>query len=232
MRRTYKAVDVAASDKGFGIALDGKALKTPAGKPIVVPTRALAEAIAAEWGKQGDRMRFDAVPLTRVACAGLDRVAARRAELRRELVAYGETELVCHRADRPPDLVARQHAAWQPLVDWLAHRFDAPLATTQGVIARPQPPASLSALARAVEGYDDWRLAALAVAVGAAGSLAIGLALIEGRLDPTRAFEAAELDTIYQIEAWGDDPETARRRAEIRADLEIAARFVALAKTV
>ena len=229
MRRTYKEVDVAALDKGFEITLDGKALKTPAGTPIVVPTRALAEAIAAEWVKQGDPLQFDAVPLTRIASAALERVSARRAALHRELAAYGETELVCHRADRPPDLVARQHAAWQPLVDWLAHRFDAPLATTQGVIARPQPPASLSALARAIEGYDDWRLAALSVAVGAAGSLAIGLALIEGRLDPAQAFEAAELDATYQTESWGDDPEASRRRAEVRADLEVAARFVALA---
>lgn len=231
MRRAYNEVRVAAADGGFGISLDGKTLKTPAGTPIVVPTRALAAAIAAEWANQGDRLRFDAVPLTRIASAALDRVSARRAELRSELVAYGETELVCHRAERPPDLVARQHAAWQPLIDWLAGRFDARLKTTQGVIARAQPRASLAALAHALEGYDDWRLAALSVAVGAAGSLAIGLALIEGRLDPGQAFEAAELDASYRIEAWGEDPEAVRRRAEIRADLETAAQFVALTKT-
>jgi chaperone required for assembly of F1-ATPase len=228
VRRGYSEVRVAATDDGFGVKLDDKALKTPAGTPIVVPTRALAAAIAEEWSNQGDRLRLDALPLTRIASTALDRVSARRAELRRELAAYGETELVCHHAERPPELVARQRAAWQPLVDWLADRFDARLETTQGILAREQPRASIAALARALESYDDWRLAALSVAVGAAGSLAIGLALIEKRLDPRQAFEAAELDASYQIEAWGEYHEATRRRAEIRADLESAARFIAL----
>lgn len=229
MRRGYGDVHVAAVGNGFGVKLNGKALRTSAGTPMVVPTRALAAAIAAEWANQGDRLRLDVLPLTRIASTALDRVAAHRAELRRELAAYGETELVCHRAERPPDLVARQRAAWQPLVDWLADRFDARLETTKGVLAREQPRASMAALARALESYDDWRLAALSLAVGAAGSLAIGLALIERRLDPRQAFEAAELDASYQMEAWGEDHEATRRRAEIRADLESAARFIALA---
>ena len=229
MRRAYSEVRVATVGTGFGVTLDDKALKTPAGTPIVVPTRALAAAIAEEWSNQGERLRLDALPLTRIAGTALDRVSARRAELRRDLAAYGETELVCHRAERPPELVARQRAAWQPLVDWLADRFDARLETTEGVLAREQPRASITALARALESYDDWRLAALSIAVGAAGSLAIGLALIEKRLDPRQAFEAAELDASYQIEAWGEDPEATRRQAEIRADLESAARFIALA---
>ncbi|HJS30688.1 MAG TPA: ATP12 family protein [Alphaproteobacteria bacterium] len=232
MRRVYNEVRVAVAGDGFAVTLDGKTLTTPAGTPIVAPTRALATAIAAEWASQSDRIRFETAPLTRIASTALDRVAARRAELRRELAAYGETELVCHRAERPPDLVARQRAAWQPLVDWLADRFDVRLVSTQGVVARAQPQASLAALARALEAYDDWRLAALSVAVGAAGSLAIGLALVESRLDPGQAFEAAELDASYQIEAWGEDRESMRRRAEVRADLESAARFIALANAV
>jgi chaperone required for assembly of F1-ATPase len=145
-----------------------------------------------------------------------------------ELVAYAETEMLCHRADSPARLVARQEAAWQPLLDWLHARFDAPLAITHGVLAHKQLPASLATLTRALERLDDFRLAALSLAATTSGSLVIGLALIDGHIDTAAAFDAAELDATYQIEEWGEDAEATARRAEVREDLETAARFVAL----
>ena len=124
--------------------------------------------------------------------------------------------------------MARQNAVWQPLLDWLALRFDAPLTVTSGIHVRPHPPASLAALRRALEQSDDWRLAGLAMTTGIAGSLVIGLALAEGRLDADGAFEAAELDASFQIERWGEDAEAMARRAEIRAELAAAGRFLGL----
>ncbi|HEX9464070.1 MAG TPA: ATP12 family protein, partial [Alphaproteobacteria bacterium] len=147
------------------------------------------------------------------------------------IVAYAETELVCHRAEHPPDLVARQHAAWQPLLDWLALRHDALHVTTAGILPKPQSAASLAALRTAVAGLGDWHLAALSIAVAASGSLVIGLALADGRLDAAGAFDAAELDATYQIEKWGEDAETTKRRAEIRADLQLAERVFVLLRS-
>jgi chaperone required for assembly of F1-ATPase len=206
-----------------------RAIVTPKGTTIAVPTAALAAAIAAEWPER-PKAKLDprTMKLTRIAASALDLVRPQRARVITELVAYAETELVCHRADSPARLVARQEAAWQPLLDWLHARFDAPLSITHSVVAHKQPPASLATLGRALERLDDFRLAALSLAATASGSLVIGLALIDGHLDAQAAFDAAELDATYQIEEWGEDHEATARRAEVREDLETAARFIAL----
>lgn len=227
-RRSYDQVTVEAAGDRFAIKLDDKPLKTPAGSPMVLPTRALAEAIATEWRGQGAKPDMARLPLTRIAATAIDRIPARRDGVVTELVGYAETELVCHRAGDPPALVERQLAIWQPLLDWLAHRYDAPLAATAGVLPRAQAASSLEALRRAVASLDHFRLAGLSVAVSVSGSLVIGLALTEGRIGPQQAFDAAELDASFQIEQWGEDAIAGQRRAALRDELETAAQFLRL----
>jgi chaperone required for assembly of F1-ATPase len=225
----------AADPDGFGLALDGKQLKTPAGAPVRVPNRAFAEALVAEWrgvvprGKV-QKIDFDKVPLTRIVGTAIDRLPAKRDAVIDEFLAYAETDLVCFRTELPRDLAKRQHAFWQPLLDWLALTYDARLETHLAVAAPAQPTASIAALRRALAARDDLWLAGLGVAVGAAGSLTIGLALAEGRLDANGALEAAELDALYQIERWGEDPVHTAKHAAIRADLVVCERFFTLAR--
>jgi chaperone required for assembly of F1-ATPase len=225
-RRAYDQVTVEPTVEGFAVRLDDKPLKTPGGRAVLVPWQGLAESIAAEWRAQGPKPDMAGLSMTRIAATALDRIPGRRAGVLDELLAYAETELVCHRAEAPAKLVARQQATWQPLLDWLAQQFDAPLAVTNGVLPRPQAEACLKALRRVLESLDDFSLAGLSVAVASAGSLVIGLALLERKLDAVQAFDAAELDATYQIEQWGEDPIAAQRRAELRAELETAARFI------
>ena len=122
-RTGFSSVKVAPAVTGFAIHLDDKPLRTPAGTEVVVPSAALAEAIAAELRVTGGQVTADAVPLTRVAGTALDRVARHRTDIERQIVAYAETELLCHRAEHPPELVARQQAVWQPLADWATLRL-------------------------------------------------------------------------------------------------------------
>ncbi len=215
-------------DAGFRVLLDGKAIKTPAKSEMVLPTRALAEAIAAEWQAQGEEVEVRSLVLTGLAWTALDRVGPGRGEVVEELAGYGAHDLICYRAETPSDLVARQQAQWQPLLDWAARALDAPLVATSGVVSIEQPPEALAALRGAVAARDIFELTVLGAAAGAAGSLVIGLALVEGRIDAATAFEAAQLDESYQIERWGEDPEAVHRRAAIKADIETAARFLAL----
>ncbi len=228
----FQAVSVEPCEGGFAVTLDRRRLMTPMREPIVLPTRALAEAVAAEWRLQNKKIQPATMPLTRIVFTALDRVAAVRAEVIEELTAYAGTDLLCYRADQPEDLVRRQEEVWQPLLDWLAERFQAPLVETRGIVPLPQPAESLAALSQALHQLDNLRLSAVAVAVVAAGSLAIGLALAESRLDAAGAFAAAELDATHQAERWGEDPEAARGRAEIRADLEAAEQFLRLLSQV
>jgi chaperone required for assembly of F1-ATPase len=188
----------------------------------------LAEAIAAEWNAQEAKVKPDTMPMMQLASTAIDRVAPDRARIAAETAAYAGTDLVCYRAEAPGELMRRQAEAWDPLIDWLRERFDVSLATANGVIAVPQSEAGLAALARVVEAQDDLSLTALSVATGAAGSLVIGLALLEGRVTPAEAAAAAHLDELYQAERWGIDPEAESRRAGQAADLAYARRFLNL----
>lgn len=228
MKRFYRKAEPVALEGGHAVALDGRPLKTPGKRDLVLPSNALAAAIAAEWQAQPERVDRSAMPLTNIACQTIDRTAEQREPMIRQLAAYAGTDLVCYRAQHPAALAERQQAVWQPLVDWAMLRYDAPLEITTGVIPTPQPEASLRAFARAAAAQDDFRLTALGVATAACGSLIIALALIEGRLDAEAAFAASQLDESFQIEAWGEDAEQAARRTALAADIAAAARFVAL----
>lgn len=228
MKRFYREAVVATAEDGFTILLDGKPLRTPAKNELKVARRGLAEAIAAEWQGQGKTVTPLALPLTRLVSTAIDRVAPRRAEVVAEIAKYAGTDLLCYRAADPPELAARQHTVWQPLLDWADERFDARLAVTHGVTPISQAQAALEALKRAVAAHDEMRLVALHLATTTCGSLILALALLEGRLSPDEAFAAAQLDESFQIERWGEDPEQATRRDALREDIALAARFVAL----
>ena len=228
MKRFYKAAAAIQGERGHGVSLDSKPLRTPAKAALVVPSAPLAAAIAEEWAGQGDDITITAMPLTRLASAAIDLVAARREAIVAETAAYAGTDLICYRATHPPELVKRQQMSWQPLLNWLAEQYDAPLHVTMGITPLAQPPASLTALRNAVAAHDDMHLTALRLATATSGSLAIGLALVAGRIDADDAFAAAELDESYQIEKWGEDPEQTKRRASLRDDLKLAERFAGL----
>lgn len=228
MKRVYKSAEAVAVADGYGVMLDAKRLMTPAGRPFVAPGRSLAEAIAEEWRAQGPELRPHTMPLMRLASTAIDLIARRHADVVAEIAAYAATDLLCYRAERPPELAARQHAMWQPLLDWATLRYDAPLVVTAGIIPVTQPPTTLRALAAAVAAYDALRLTALHAITTASGSLIVALALMEGVIDADAAFAAAQLDENFQIERWGEDYEAADRRAALKMDIAMAARFAAL----
>ena len=230
-RRFYREAAAVAEGDVWRIALDGKLVKTPARNPLMVPTRVLAEAIAAEWNAQETKVKPDTMPLMQLGSTAIDRVAPDRDRIIAETAGYAVTDLVCYRAESPADLVARQAAQWDPLIDWLRERYDVSLKVASGVIAIPQSDQALAALTRAVAAQPDLRLTALAVMTGAAGSLAIGLAVLEGRISPETAAAAAQLDELFQAERWGLDPEAEKRRAIQKADLVAARRFLDLLAT-
>jgi chaperone required for assembly of F1-ATPase len=228
MKRVYTSVDTRQAGDGWGIALDGRPLRTPAKRELIVPNEALAAAIAAEWDAQESDIHPETMPLTRLAATAIDRTAEKRADIVAEIANYAATDLLCYRAERPPALAARQEAVWQPLLDWAAGRYDAGLAVTAGIVPTAQSPASLKAYAAAVAALDHFRLTALQAATAASGSLILALALHEKRLDAEAAFAASQLDETFQIEAWGEDAEAARRRRALAADIAAAARFLDL----
>ena len=229
MKRFYETVDVAPGDGGTAVHLDGRPARTPRERPLALPSRALAEAVAREWSGQGADIDLSAMRLTRLANTAIDRVADDREAVVSEILRYGETDLVCYRADRPADLRRAQCAAWDPLVAWMRERHGVALDVTDGILPVPQPPGSLARIRELVAVQRDFPLTAMHAVAGICGSVVLALALAWGRISAAEAWEASRLDENRQLETWGRDGQAEARGAELRADLEAAAAFMALA---
>jgi chaperone required for assembly of F1-ATPase len=229
MKRFYKDVSVAHGGDGFAVHLDGRAMKTPSHAPLVMPTEALANAIADEWRGQGDEVDTKAMPMTRMAFAAIDTAPKERASMIGQLLGFGRTDLVSYRAEHPEELAARQKAAWDPLLNWLSATHNARLAVTAGIKAVAQPEPSLVALSGAVGAMNDYQLVALHAATTITGSLTIALALAAGRLTAAQAFDVAHVDEHFQVEKWGRDSEADARLERLKTELESAERFLKLA---
>ena len=219
MRRFYRHVGIAVCDGGFEVRLDGRPLRTPAKTPMVLPTRALASAVAEEWDAQGQTVRAAQMHLTQLAATAIDRVAANRALVVDTVSAYAETDLLCHRAAQPRALAERQLAVWQPILDWAILTFDAPLAVTTDIMPMRQPERALTAIRGAVAAMDDMALTALNTATALLGSVVLALALDRGHIDAIQACAAAHLDDDFQAERWGSDRDAEARRTAIEAEL-------------
>jgi len=224
VKRFYKEVAVADG----AILLDGKPVKTPARAALMLPTPALAQAVAAEWRAQGDEIDPRTMRLTGLGNAAIDRVAPDKAAFIRPLAAYAESDLLCYRADVPPELVARQAEAWDPLLDWARRRFDVHFTVTNGIIHAPQPDATVSRLGEALGAYDAFHLAGLAPIITIGGSLVTALALAENEVDPDSAFDLTHLDELWQARRWGEDKLALEARAIRKLDFMAAAELLAL----
>ncbi len=228
MRRFYRTVGAETRPSGHGVTLDGRAVRTPAGNPLILPNRALADAIAEEWRVQGEKVVPATMPMTQLANGVIDRIAPARPLIVEQLAAYAETDLLCHWAEGPEELVVRQRRHWQPVLDWAATDLDARLRPVPGIVARRQPDSAIAALKTVVAGLDPFRLGTVNVLTNGTGSLLIGLAVVRGRLSLEEAWQAAQVDEAYQAEKWGEDTDAVARRAAIKADLDAAVRFLAL----
>jgi chaperone required for assembly of F1-ATPase len=226
VRRFYASATAAADGEAHIVRLDQRTLKTPAGKPLRLPTHALAQAVAAEWDAQREVIAPSSMPITRFAFAAIDLMPEKRQDIARDLAAYVETDLVAHRADAPPPLVARQSEVWDPIVDRTARRFGIYVPVVAGIIPGDVPAGHRAVLANEIGALDDFRAMALAQAVTLAGSVLIGFAFLEGDLDAEAAFQASALDNLWSLENWGEDAEACTRLDRQRAEWEALQRFV------
>ncbi|WP_413203991.1 ATP12 family chaperone protein [Rhodospirillum sp. A1_3_36] len=227
-RRFYKAVGLLVEGEGFGLTLDGRAVRTPGRRSLTLPNRRLAEAIAAEWDAQGETIEPATMPLTQLANTALDRVTEAREALTDELIRYAGSDLLCYRVSSPESLVTRQKSGWDPVLEWLKTRHGVVLTVTQGLMPVDQPKESLIAVRRVLEEMDPWVFAVVQSVTAICGSLILALALADGLMGPAETLALATMDEGHQMELWGEDREALERLAHIGAELEQANRFLSL----
>lgn len=227
MKRFWKDVALRETAGGWSIALDERLLNTPARATLAVGSGALAEAIADEWRDCGNEIDPGAMPLTGLANAAIDHVAAAPERFTADLAQYAGGDLLCYRAEHPPKLVAAQAAAWDPLLDWARRRFGVEFVVTAGIVHVPQPADTIARLTEALP-RDAFALAALSPIVTIGGSLVTALAWFERAIDLDTAWAAVSLDDRWQIEQWGADDEAVAALASRRNDVAAATRFLDL----
>lgn len=227
-KRFWKETRVEATDGGFQVVLDGRPVRTPAKAPLVLPTRALAEALAVEWDAQEELVTPALMPMTRSANSAIDKVTAQRVEVADMLAAYGDSDLLCYRAEGPDGLVARQAAAWDPLLDWAEGALGARLLPRTGIVHEPQDAAALAALSDRVHALGPFELAGFHDLVAISGSLVIGFAAFERAFDIETLWDASRVDETWQADQWGEDEEATEHAAHKKEGFLDAARFCML----
>ncbi|MCJ2033600.1 ATP12 family chaperone protein [Methylobacterium sp. J-068] len=230
-KRFYGEAGFAPQAEGFRLTLDGRPANTPARNPLALPTRGLAEAVAAEWAAQVAVIDPATMPLTRLANTAIDGVAPRRAAVVDDLSAYAGTDLLAYRAGDPDRLVTAQAEAWDPVLDWARETLGARFILGEGVMHVTQPDTTVAALRQGIEATEGpFRLAALHTMTTLTGSLVLAFATLHGHLTPRDAWVAAHVDETYQASVWGGDAEAEARHALRRAEFEAAAHLAALAR--
>lgn len=233
MKRFWTEVRAERTGDRYTILLDNRPMRLPGGPALPIAGHSLAEAVAAEWqeagGERGGEVAVDQLPLTRLAATAELRIAPDPAPVAAALARYGGSDALCYRALAPEELAVRQHHAWQPWLDWAAATYGARLHITNGIMPITQDPEAVEALHAAVLALSPPDLAGLGVIVPVLGSLVLGLAIAARRLPAAEAYRLSVIDELYQEELWGEDEEAAARRRRVGAEVEEAARFMALA---
>lgn len=231
-KRFWKQVSVVPEQGGFAVQLDGKPVRLPERTALCVSSRALAEALAAEWQTAGltvgGYFRPEDLPLTRIAGSMLERIPVQRAGVVESLLAYASSDLLCYREAGQSRLARRQRELWGPWLDWCQDTFGVALRTTEGVMPITQPDATMKALRELLNGLSDAELAVLGVATPALGSLYLGLALVKGHARPEDLVACATLDECEQMAIWGEDTDVTDRIATLLRDVTDSARFLEL----
>lgn len=225
-KRFWKAAQAVGTEGGFTVELDGRPIRTPAKQPVLMPTRALADAVAEEWAAQDDMIVPDTMPVTKTVNSAIDKVIPQQAEVVDMLAEYGDSDLLCYRADAPEALIKRQAAAWDPLLDWAAQAFDVRLVPRTGVMHAPQDADALARLHKKVAVLDPFTLAAFHDLVSLSGSIIIGFAALETTTEAGELWEVSRLDEVFQAEQWGKD-DAAEAATAIRRDAFLQAHRIA-----
>lgn len=226
IKRFYKQAAAMDMEDGWGVALDGRFVRTPGQNPLLLPTRPLAEAIAAEWNAQGEKIHPESMPMMQYACSAIDYVQPFRRDVLAELRNYSETDLLCYRTEDMPALARRQAEQWNPVLEWAEKRFAIHPELAGGIMPVAQDAAMLDILAAEVGRKDDFRLCALWLSTKHTASVLLALALLEGCIQTEHAFALSRLEETFQNEQWGEDDEARQKRESAAKDMVEIGRFL------
>jgi chaperone required for assembly of F1-ATPase len=228
-KRFYAKAGVGETEGAFSVTLDGRPIKTPSGRVVTVPARAIADAVAEEWEAQKETIDPLTMPLTRFANSVVEAVMDRADLVADDVAKYLRSDMLFYRAGHPEALVAREAAHWDPVLFWAADTLGAHFILAEGIVHVSQPETAVEA-ARAALPKDPWSIAAVHVVTSLTGSALLAMALMHGVLEPDQVWAAAHVDEDWNAEKWGVDEEVAARRAARLVDFKAACQILSALK--
>ncbi|ENP35625.1 ATP12 family chaperone protein [Brucella abortus] len=225
-KRFYEKAEVAESEGGFAVHLDGRPVKTPARNLLLLPTRAAAQIVADEFAAQEKLIDPGKMPATRLVNTAIDGIAQDPQAVFEDILRFAGTDMLCYRADSPQELVSRQTENWDPLIDRM-ESLGARFALAEGVIHVEQPREAIAAFSVHMAGFKDpLALAALHTMTTLMGSAIIALAVAKGEISAEKGWAIAHIDEDWTIEHWGSDAEAIERRKNREIEMMVAARLL------
>ena len=226
--RVYKTVAVTETDGLFGVSLDDRVLHTPGRSKLETQSKALAKAICAEWDSQVEFITPGTMPLTKLQNTAQDRIGPKAETVVADLLSYLDTDLLCYRAERPSELVERQSAIWQPVLDWLRETHGIDLSVGTSLMPLSHAKESHHCAEQGLNALNTVELTSLQATAGLTSSLSLGFALVGGKLSGAEVAASANLDETWQMEKWGEDQEALDRIAGLAAEVLAVEKFLKL----
>ena len=161
VKRVYTSVGVRAlaeNAKLFAVTLDGRDLRTPARKVLELPTKELALGVALEWEAQREHIRPETMPLMKLATTTVDQVPSIRSTMIDSMLRCLQSDLTCFRSSDEPALMAKEEAAYAPIIAWTADTLQLKLNVTDSMVLT-HPSEALPRAEALLAEADDWCVA-------------------------------------------------------------------------
>jgi len=214
----------------FTILLDGRPVKTPARRPLLLPSHALAELTEDEFQAQENSVNLALMPVVRLANTVIDGLAANQQPVREDILRYSACDMLFYRADSPRELAEKQAQNWDKVLDWAGETMGAEFQAGTGVMFITQKPEALAAVSSYLRQWlspatarTPFALAALHVMTCVTGSVLLAFMAESGALTVREAWQLAQIEEDWTMAQWGQDEEAAQKRAERERDFYAAA---------
>ena len=189
----------------YEIVFDNKhTLKSPAKSPFLIPSKALAHGIAAEWAWQKKRVDPETMPLMQLAATAIDQPQSAEV-IATSLCAFLPTDPVLCRDedDTKSDLVAAQNTLLQPFIDYVNMQLGTRLRPSTSIVGAAVSARDSALVYEYLMELDSWKRCALMELSSACKSVCMAIGGASGGFTIDQVIRASRVEEDYQMEQWG-----------------------------
>ncbi|CAJ0952728.1 unnamed protein product, partial [Mesorhabditis belari] len=204
-KRFYKKVDVIREDPFFKVTLDGRVLKTQAGKPLKVDSEPLALAIAEEWASQNENLEIGLMRLTGLAFTAHDNpLLCTKQSITDKLLEYLENDTILFYNDESTNLHEEQVKRWTPLIKNANTELGTSLKPITNLMDTVVSNEDRKRFGGWLLSHNEWALHGLQYAVESVKSVLIPFNVLQWKVTAPEAVELAALERKVQAQVWGE----------------------------